>query len=166
MAIVFPFAPLNYVTIQFFTSFCLSQNRVQMPYPIVGFVDRMLLLSKNRRWLLSLRSKIINICALFGLHTCLKNTSQFLKVFFRKPIVHKNVLSLPVNSSISSKHVLLVLSDFGSRKKKITRNLTPPVQSIFPTPLKQSSSYPTREGLLVTIPTPPGGCLSFDLIDA
>ena len=39
----------------------LGQNSVQMPYPIVGFVCQMPLLKNNRRRLLSLRSKIINI---------------------------------------------------------------------------------------------------------
>ena len=55
-------------------------------------------------------------------------------------------VSLPLNSSISSKHLFIAVGDFGA-KKKIIWNLTPPVQ------------------FSVKIPTPPGKCSSQMLED-
>ena len=78
------------------------QNGVQMPYSIVGFVCQMPLLKNNCRRLF----KIIDIEELYAFHKCLTNTSQLLKTFFVSQSL-TNVLSLPLNSSILSKHVLI-----------------------------------------------------------
>ena len=137
------------------------------------FVCEIPLLENNRRRLQSFRSKIINIHSLVFVRA-LKNTSQRLKTFFSRAIAHKcsNVLSLHLNSSISSKHVFIAVR---------RSHLKPDVSgSIFPTPPWQRSNSPLREGLPVKFLTlwaykivkflgfsrGEGGCSSFDLIRA
>ena len=58
-----------------------------------------------------------------------------MKVFFCKPIAHKCSIS-SFNSSISSKHVSLAVSDFYARKKKVSWNLSLPLQFSSPHPGK------------------------------
>ena len=95
-----------------------GQNRVQMPYPIVGFVCeighplRTIFVGSCRYNLKSLAFKhsLLLIHALKALH-------NFWRPFFVSQSL-TNVLSLPLNSSISSKHVVIAISDFGARKRK------------------------------------------------
>ena len=88
-------------------------------------------------------------------------------------------ISLRLKSFISSKHIFIAVSDFGTRKKKIIRNLTPPVQFTPPHPEKVQIPHP-REGLIRQTPHSLGtgntqmpevcqvgeGCWSFNLIGA
>ena len=111
-----------------------GQNGVQIPYPIVGFICQMPLLNNNCRWLprfLSLQSKIINIEVLSAFQTYLKN----YYTTFEDSFLLTNAISLPLNSSISSNHAFIAVSDFGARKKKKEAHLKPDTSgSIFPTP--------------------------------
>ena len=77
----------------------------------------------------------------FLFHRHFKSASKLLKTFFFVSQSLTNVLSLPLNSSISSKHVVIAISDLGDRKKKITGSLTLLVQ--FPHPTQVKAKFPT-----------------------
>ena len=108
------------------------------------------LLKNNLRRLLSLQSKImLFIHALKALH-------NFWRPFFVSQSL-TNVLSLPLNSSILSKHVFIATSDFGARKRKSLQAWH--FWFNFPYPTQVKVKFPTlRAQEVVKCPGfPPGG---------